>query len=1260
MSLPELSNSHPQPRPAATRRGDAMQKVPDPIVALVQQAMHELHAPSTAEPRRRELQAVLHRERERAASTPELRAVWRGVIGGGGSSTQDELLLWFALSCISSSLADAGGPSIAADERLHLKASLQALLLGPAAASVPVSSRSKGELLLAQLARVAWPAEEPTLLHEMLALLRHPGPTRSLGARLLSAVVDEFGARPGERPSVQAKRQDALLAFLPDAHAALTEALHSEAASAGTPGATPCLDASRALLSFGRVRDGAATGARAFTEAELRSAPLMLQAVAVHLVPRAPARDAQAAIAALGVVSELCELKDMQCAALLAPLVPPLVACVQQLASAPMPPFGLDEDALDDLENALCYACEPLYGWLLGPHLAMPAAVQPLLAALWTHSLRASPTQLRRCVVLSEAVLDRALAQEALDRALAQEALESAHVGGLHRGPSQLAEALLPCARALVEWLLLSRSAPAADAFAEEALDTADAAAATAAEEADGGTHALALSARAVRALAGGSSGGDGDADGAEGGPSVEGGFHKRREGEEAEEGLEGFVSDVRLLLCRMASFHGAAVLSFLSEGLTTLLAQLPGALSTARPTDSHPSMFHVALDVGTLAGLLAAVLPAATAASADPLSSLPIAAVCQMLLQTFEGPAPDTARSPEACHAELSLLYPLSELCAVLGAALGEPVGSTGAALAVRAPSELEAIEQALARGVTALLGRTTALLSRGAGGGVVCRPAASLLLEIASRRWPVAVHRAGGLHRLASLGGGNVGAHAVAANIPQSCWPTLFAAVTSALLMPPRGLSASEYLGSFLGAPQQAALREMIESIVAPLRAPPLPPVPVSPPPSAVLMAAVSAMGGVGVIPLPSLPERGGHPALPPAVADAINGQINNALGPPLACICAIVTSMRDAPREVRAALDGAMAASELHLVLQRLLGTLHGLRPPPLVALAATLWLVHALTAAVSGGWGGADAAHWALQGALHSLGLVLGGGGGGGSSRAAKAQSEAVLEASLELVHAAARLRAAPAASARTVGTILDACGPEQLGALLAPSASVPEDMRLSPPRREQLMRVAFALLSSQWKALSADEVRLNSVMGLVAAGLSQPSDLPAARQALQAIVQLHERWASGGAVGVVKAALGVGSGVGGGPTAAQLEQALQLRGLILQARLEPSLETLHEDATDALHAALTAEARRTVPDGTDALGAQVSASFWQLTARCLSAERWLAQEHAQRLLAEHAQAEVGDRPSFQRTLTRLASAVAFLRMEAAHAERGWGL
>ena len=185
MSLPELSNSHPQPRtrPAATRRGDAMQQVPDPIVALVQQAMHELHAPSTAEPRRRELQAVLHRERERAASTPELRAVWRGVIGGGGSSTQDELLLWFALSCISSSLADAGGPSIAADERLHLKASLQALLLGPAAASVPVSSRSKGELLLAQLARVAWPAEEPTLLHEMLALLRHPGPTRSLGAR---------------------------------------------------------------------------------------------------------------------------------------------------------------------------------------------------------------------------------------------------------------------------------------------------------------------------------------------------------------------------------------------------------------------------------------------------------------------------------------------------------------------------------------------------------------------------------------------------------------------------------------------------------------------------------------------------------------------------------------------------------------------------------------------------------------------------------------------------------------------------------------------------------------------------------------------------------------------------------------------------------------------------------------------------------------------------------------------------------------------
>ena len=97
-----------------------------------------------------------------------------------------------------------------------------------------------------------------------------------------------------------------------------------------------------------------------------------------------------------------------------------------------------------------------------------------------------------------------------------------------------------------------------------------------------------------------------------------------------------------------------------------------------------------------------------------------------------------------------------------------------------------------------------------------------------------------------------------------------------------------------------------------------------------------------------------------------------------------------------QVRAALDAALGAVELHLLLQTLLASMHAMSPPPLTALAVSLWLVHALTAAIGGGWGGADAAQWALQASLQSIGVVLRGGGG----RLPKAQSEAVLVAAFE--------------------------------------------------------------------------------------------------------------------------------------------------------------------------------------------------------------------------------------------------------------------
>ena len=57
-------------------------------------ALHELHAPTTTQARRVDLQALLHRERATAAADAALRGIWRKVL----SSSKDELLLWFALS----------------------------------------------------------------------------------------------------------------------------------------------------------------------------------------------------------------------------------------------------------------------------------------------------------------------------------------------------------------------------------------------------------------------------------------------------------------------------------------------------------------------------------------------------------------------------------------------------------------------------------------------------------------------------------------------------------------------------------------------------------------------------------------------------------------------------------------------------------------------------------------------------------------------------------------------------------------------------------------------------------------------------------------------------------------------------------------------------------------------------------------------------------------------------------------------------------
>ena len=60
-------------------------------------------------------------------------------------------------------------------------------------------ARSKGVLVLAQLTRAAWPAEEPSLLQDLLALLRTPGPPRALAGLEDLALTSRGWLRAGAR-----------------------------------------------------------------------------------------------------------------------------------------------------------------------------------------------------------------------------------------------------------------------------------------------------------------------------------------------------------------------------------------------------------------------------------------------------------------------------------------------------------------------------------------------------------------------------------------------------------------------------------------------------------------------------------------------------------------------------------------------------------------------------------------------------------------------------------------------------------------------------------------------------------------------------------------------------------------------------------------------------------------------------------------------------------------------------------------------------
>ena len=232
---------------------------------------------------------------------------------------RDETLLFFFLSLCEAALAEHW--PMPPPERQQLKEDLHVLLL--ASPPPPPSAVGKAVQILASLGRLEWPAEDGAFLSRTLQLLERAGPSRSVGARLLAAVGEEFD--PAAHRALSARKselQAALGAELAAVWRALSLALQAEEAITFTAAADDapllCLRACRALLAWAPLGGADVVGGDA-AAAELGA---LLDAASRWLHPRAGG--AACACAALDVVAELMAPKVAE--ARQSPLVAPLVA----------------------------------------------------------------------------------------------------------------------------------------------------------------------------------------------------------------------------------------------------------------------------------------------------------------------------------------------------------------------------------------------------------------------------------------------------------------------------------------------------------------------------------------------------------------------------------------------------------------------------------------------------------------------------------------------------------------------------------------------------------------------------------------------------------------------------------------------------------------------------------------------------------------------------------------------------------------------
>ncbi|KAL1508109.1 hypothetical protein AB1Y20_007701 [Prymnesium parvum] len=609
-------------------------------LTYVSAALAEFFAPTTPPARRHQLQLSLQQERSRDGA-------WRDYLPLLTASL-DEALLWLALSVCDASLLRARGLECSsAADRSQLKDALLAMLLGPRRAALPPSARGKAVGLLARLARVAWPREEPRLVPQLLECVQQRGGARAHAAEAFAAICDEVAPTAARSLAFQQEQlQDDFCAILPLAHASLAAALSDQpgAEECHAEAAYHCLRAAAALLRLGwtlRPSGGAA--------AEL---PKLLRAVCLYIEPlklrHAAEWHLRLSSAALEAIRELCERQEGEQAAgtLLAGVIGALVDATRALPkSAPQ----LSEPARAEYERQLCYTLELLSSrWLLRLNRSLALAI---LGPLWVYSQGAAVRQLHRCVRVSVALLECAGA--------AAEGLAS---NTDYDVTLELVDALMPCVQALVGRLQLRRNP---QMMAEYDLDAE------------------------VQLLED-----DDDDEGEEGaGEELLGG------GTGEEEGFEALCSDSMAQLCAMATVRGDTIVQLLFGELRQVLP----SVATASPEPM------AATDVSTLCGLLVGVLPSVSDASIGALAELTAALL--EALRRFAAPAAPLGRRSRAGgaaeRAELALLRLLLSLCDWMDALLdgaaaawpaaqrdgvGRTLADAASALFAHAPSLLAA----------------------------------------------------------------------------------------------------------------------------------------------------------------------------------------------------------------------------------------------------------------------------------------------------------------------------------------------------------------------------------------------------------------------------------------------------------------------------------------------------------------------------------------------------------------------------------------